>query len=104
MNHSAEVELLCVNGILQTSMATCDFREDDEDFQRTAISALVVAHGILEAQRLRAERRSHNRHYLTRPELLPNPRLDTPWQQLYNSRCSRAYITTMGFDIEAFDF
>ena len=81
-----------------------DVIEDDEDFQRTAISALVVAHGILEAQRLRAERRSHNRHYLTRPELLPNPRLDTPWQQLYNSRCSRAYITTMGFDIEAFDF
>ena len=40
--------------------------------------------------------------YLCRPQLLPNPHINTPWQALYHSRNDRAYITTMGFDVETF--
>jgi hypothetical protein len=50
------------------------------------------------------ERRRATRQYLTRSELLPNPRCDTPWQQLYKSESDCAYITTMGFDVATFQF
>ncbi|KIY49753.1 hypothetical protein FISHEDRAFT_65168 [Fistulina hepatica ATCC 64428] len=43
-----------------------------------------------------------HRSYLTRPELLPNPRLISPWLSLYNSLSDRAFITTMGLDCETF--
>ncbi|KAJ7732428.1 hypothetical protein B0H16DRAFT_1279072, partial [Mycena metata] len=40
--------------------------------------------------------------YLCHPQLLRNPRFDTPWQVLHASASDRAYITTMGFDITTF--
>jgi hypothetical protein len=57
-----------------------------------------------EAQVRRIERRHQHRTYLTRPDLLPNPRVDTPWIALYSSQNDRAFITTMGFDVATFDF
>ncbi|KAJ8582170.1 hypothetical protein M405DRAFT_922049, partial [Rhizopogon salebrosus TDB-379] len=42
------------------------------------------------------------RLYLCRPQLLPNPRVNTPWQALYESQNDRAFITTMGFDVQTF--
>ncbi|KAG0695299.1 hypothetical protein DFH29DRAFT_1072537 [Suillus ampliporus] len=36
--------------------------------------------------------------------LLPNPRMSTPWQALFASQNDRAFITTMGFEVETFAF
>ena len=37
--------------------------------------------------------------YLTQPQLLPNPRVDTPWQRLWASQSDPAYITTTGSQV-----
>ncbi|KAG0702432.1 hypothetical protein DFH29DRAFT_758555, partial [Suillus ampliporus] len=44
------------------------------------------------------------RLYLCRAQLLPNPRMSTPWQALFASQSDLAFITTMGFDVETFAF
>ncbi|KAJ7194857.1 hypothetical protein GGX14DRAFT_402074 [Mycena pura] len=80
--------------------------EDTElhvEWQLSQQLAGAVLLGALEARRRRAERRRHSRLYLCRPQLLPNPRVETPWQQLYASQNNRAFITTMGFDTDTFD-
>ncbi|KAI0048880.1 hypothetical protein FA95DRAFT_1539072 [Auriscalpium vulgare] len=77
--------------------------EDSEDDELAVIAAGVVVFGVLEADQRRRERRRLHRTYLTRPELLPNPRESTPWQVLYASRSDRAFITTMGFDCDTFE-
>jgi hypothetical protein len=87
------------------------FAEDDEDAAEEDLerlqaiaSASIILHGVLEVARLRTERRHPNRHYLTRPVLLPNPRQETPWQRMFGSQDDRAFITTMGFDVATFNF
>ena len=65
-------------------------------------SAGLVCYGLEEAHQLRVSRRSLRRLYLTRTDLLPNPRTNTPWQALYHSQNDRAFITTMGFDVATF--
>ncbi|KAJ7233613.1 hypothetical protein B0H12DRAFT_1076556 [Mycena haematopus] len=74
----------------------------EEDWEMAAAGAAVIWLGAEEAHILRAERRQQSRLYLCRPQLLPNPRFDTPWQILYASQNDRAFITTMGFDVKAF--
>jgi hypothetical protein len=77
--------------------------EEDEDEVRQAASAgLLIYAGAEESRQLQSARRSSRRTYLTRAELLPNPRENTAWQILYNSQSDRAFITTMGFNIETF--
>ena len=74
------------------------------DFEYTLTSALLVAiftYGHL-AHLLRAEGRRKHRLYLCRPELLPNPRIGSSWQSLYQSQTDRAFITTMGIDTRTF--
>jgi len=63
----------------------------------------IILHGAEEARKIRAERRQERRLYLIRPDLLPNPRADTPWQILYLGRNNRAFVTTMGFDVRTFE-
>ncbi|KAA1469579.1 hypothetical protein DENSPDRAFT_741540, partial [Dentipellis sp. KUC8613] len=41
--------------------------------------------------------------YLSRPDLLPDPRLETPWQKLCSGRNNHVFITTMGIDVPTFD-
>lgn len=78
---------------------------EEEDLQEQQLVALAVLMlvGAEESHRLRAERRLAHRTYLTRPELLPNPRVATPWQKLYHSQNDRAFITTMGFNVASFE-
>lgn len=74
------------------------------DFEYTLASALVVAiftYGHL-ARFLRTEGHRRHRLYLCRPELVPNPRIGSPWQLLYHSKSDRAFITTMGIDTRTF--
>ncbi|KAF9243854.1 hypothetical protein BU15DRAFT_7614, partial [Melanogaster broomeanus] len=40
------------------------------------------------------------RFYLTRSQLLLNPRLATPWQALHDGQNDHAFITTTGLDVQ----
>ena len=80
-----------------------DLEQELEQSAALAAVALMVI-GAEESRRLRAERRQPSRLYVCRPQLLPNPHKDTPWQVLYQSRSDRAFITTMGFDVDAFTY
>jgi hypothetical protein len=78
--------------------------DDEEDLEQAATLAAVILAGAEEARILRAEHRKQSRLYLCRPQLLPNPRVNTPWQVLHASRSDRAFITTMGFDVDTFTY
>jgi hypothetical protein len=75
--------------------------DDEMDLERLATAAGIILLGAEEACILHAERRKNSRLYLCRPQLLPNPRLDTPWQALHASCNDRAF--TMGFDVRTFE-
>jgi hypothetical protein len=81
-----------------------DEYDDEDDEEELLLLSGAFFLGIERVHELRVERRNHHRRYLCRPQLLPNPRENTPWQALYNSRVDRAYITTMGIDVATFDF
>lgn len=76
--------------------------DSDEEGQLSLAFASLILLGAEESRRLRSARR--RRHYLTRSELLPNPRYITPWTHLYRSQSDRAYITTMGVDVRTFHY
>jgi len=76
----------------------------DDDFEENVITTLlviIVACGY-QSRLLRAEGRQRHRLYLCRSELIPNPRVGSPWQVLYQSQSNRAFITTMGLDAATF--
>ncbi|KDQ52816.1 hypothetical protein JAAARDRAFT_197892 [Jaapia argillacea MUCL 33604] len=75
--------------------------EDDEDEALLVVAAALFI-GVEEAREAQARRRHGHRLYLTRPELMPLPRIDSPWQRLIHSRNDHAFITTMGFDVNTF--
>ena len=47
-------------------------------------------------------RRWAHRLYLTRPELMPNPHISSPWGVFYQAQEDRAFITTMGLNVLTF--
>ncbi|KAI9001571.1 hypothetical protein BD414DRAFT_404702 [Trametes punicea] len=77
-----------------------EYNEELDDIAH--IAATVLTASAEEARLRRAEAHLHNRHYLCRPQLLPNPCKSTPWQALYHSQNDRAFITTMGIDCATF--
>ncbi|KAI8989206.1 hypothetical protein BD414DRAFT_329457 [Trametes punicea] len=79
-----------------------EYNEELDDIAH--IAAAVLTASAEEARLRRAEARLHNRRYLCRPQLLPNPRESTPWQALYHSQNDRAFITTMGIDCATFQY
>lgn len=76
--------------------------DDDEIIRVAALAGAAVYLEALETQRLRSQRRK--RLYLIRNELLPNPRVGTPWQRLFSTQSDRAFITTMGIDVSTFNY
>ena len=80
-----------------------DIEDGEYDLQRAVAAGLLIYHGAQESRWLRSNRRNERRLYLTRSELIPNPREGTPWNHLYDSQSDRAFITTMGFDVKTFD-
>jgi hypothetical protein len=78
--------------------------DDEEDLEQVATLTAVILTGAEEVRILCAERRKQSRLYLCQPQLLPNPRVNTPWQVLHASRSDRAFITTMGFDVDTFTY
>lgn len=75
--------------------------EDSEYVLASALLLTIFTYGHL-SHLLRAEGRRQHRLYLCRPELVPNPRIGSPWQFLYQSQLDRAFITTMGVDTVTF--
>jgi hypothetical protein len=73
--------------------------DDDEGAQ---VLAAALIGGIEVSRQERIDTQNTHRLYLCRPQLLPNPRINTPWQALYNSQNDRAFITTMGIDVTTF--
>jgi hypothetical protein len=57
-----------------------EMQEDnaEDDWEMAASAAAVIWLGAEEARILRAERRQQSQLYLCRPQLLPNPRINTP--------------------------
>jgi hypothetical protein len=80
------------------------YDDEDELFHCAATLAGVLVTGVLNAHDEQVNCRRPHRLYLTRPELLPNPCIGTPWQMLWRSQNDRAFITTMGFDVATFRF
>jgi hypothetical protein len=78
-----------------------DEEEDDEAAAAAGWIASICA-GILTTRDAQNERRLEHRLYLRRGELLPDPRIATPWQRLWESQQDRAFITTMGFNVATF--
>lgn len=82
-------------------LAAQDDSREEEETHHLAACGLAIYIGASESRNLRSLRRVQT--YLTCPELLPNSRIDTPWQALYASQSDHAFITTMGLDVETFD-
>jgi len=86
-------------GILEDDIAD---EERDDHIQQAVLTAGAIILKTLENRRLRAARRQ--RLYLVQNELLPNPRIGTPWQHLLKNNSDRAFITTMGIDVATFQY
>ncbi|KIK71719.1 hypothetical protein GYMLUDRAFT_236011 [Collybiopsis luxurians FD-317 M1] len=76
--------------------------EDEEQFNLFILATL--AFGVLSREDACIRRRNPSRLYLTRPQLMPNPRLESPWIHLWRGQNDHAFITTMGFDVTTFRF
>ncbi|KAJ7226867.1 hypothetical protein GGX14DRAFT_385658 [Mycena pura] len=79
-----------------------EFDNSDQHLAGTGIAIILL--GAINAHTRRIARRKQNRVYLCRLQLLPYPRLCSPWQVLYLSGSDRAYITTMGVDVTTFNY
>ena len=60
--------------------------------------------GAKESQRLLSEQWIAHPTYLTCPKLPPMPCHDSAWLRLYHSQNDRAFITTMGLNVETFNW
>lgn len=78
-----------------------DYDDEDDLHCLTALALLIVV-GAEQSRLLRNARRWQL--YLTRPELLPNPCANTPWQAIYGIRSDHAFITMMGNDTSTFNY
>jgi len=74
--------------------------EQEEDNEVALAVAATVIVGVELMRQDCIDNRQPRRLYLCCPQLLPNPRKDTPWQALFATQNNRAFITTMGFDVE----
>ncbi|KAG2359391.1 hypothetical protein BDR07DRAFT_1611380 [Suillus spraguei] len=79
-----------------------DEAEHFDDDERLMVLAAAIIAGSEVSQQERIDTRHPHRLYLCRPQLLPNPRINTPWKVLYDSQHDRAFITTMGVDVPTF--
>ena len=82
----------------KTSQTSEEEAEDDHDQAMQAVAATLICAGAEESRLARIQNHLPSGLYLCRPQLPPNPHINTPWQALYHSRNDHAYITTMGFD------
>ena len=76
--------------------------EQEQSAALAAVALMII--GVEEPPRLCTEPRHPSQLSVCRPQLLPNSHKDTPWQVLYQSHSDCAFITAMGFDVDAFTY
>jgi len=72
---------------------------DNGDAELAALAQLVLV-GADESRLRRAACCHDHRRYLCRSQLLPDPRVNTPWQALYESQSGGASITTIQMRVD----
>jgi hypothetical protein len=90
--------------MLLSAIQTEDNIAAEDTTYTSLLSAAALLIGAENAHQAQISRRYQTRNFLCRPQLLPNPRIGTPWQALFHSRNDRAYITTMGFDVDTLEY
>ena len=85
-----------------TSQHQLEIDDDREFLDQVRLLAAVLIVGSNEDHAWSVENRRPRRQYLGRMNLLPNPRVGTPWTRLYENHEDRAFITTMGVDTSTF--
>ncbi len=98
MNHAA-----CMDPLDLSHSFIFDNDNDEENDEDLLAIIAVIALGQEHAKQQHINCRNAHRLYLTRPQLIKNPRVGTPWHILCTSRSDCTYITTMGMDCETFD-
>ena len=93
-------DLLLLHNI--TSHYHHDIDEEVEFLDRVRLLTAVLIVGSNEDHIQAVENRRPRRQYLGRTNLLPNPRIGTPWIRLYENHEDQAFITTMGIDTSTF--
>lgn len=75
--------------MLHSQILDADAEEDeDEEGNIDATAATLLLYGAEESRLARIQRRHPRRLYLCRPQLLPDPRVDTPFSKPGMSRGS----------------
>lgn len=92
-------DLLLLNIATQYHLET---DEEMESLDQVCLLTAILIVGSNEDHAWSVENRRPRRQYLGRRDLLPNPRIGTPWTRLYENHEDRAFITTMGVDIPTF--
>ena len=93
----------CIDPSMMFSAFINNSEDEDEELVALAYAGTVLGGSILTRYQEQA-RKAARKHFLRRRDLLPNPHTNTPWQVLLNGRQDSAYITTMGFDVNTFDY
>ncbi|KAG2746075.1 hypothetical protein P692DRAFT_201868064 [Suillus brevipes Sb2] len=94
MDHNLAIQHLLLNE------DEAEHQFDDDEQARFLATAIITGSEVSRQDCI--DTRHPNCLYLCRPQLLPNPHINTPWQVLYNSQNDRAFITTMGVDVSTF--
>jgi len=92
--------LLLSNLLLAHHFSVLD--EEDERRDHLCILVAVMIIGSIEDHEWTVRNRRRHRQHLSQANLLPNPRVGTPWRRLYENGEDRAFITTMGIDTSTF--
>ncbi|KIK52702.1 hypothetical protein GYMLUDRAFT_250962 [Collybiopsis luxurians FD-317 M1] len=92
------MEQLCLTFQQQTE------QEEEEQQLLDLIILAAVAFGILNNEDECIRRMNPSCLYLTRPQLMPHPCLESPWIRLWQGQDDCAFITTMGLDVATFHF
>ncbi|KIK50231.1 hypothetical protein GYMLUDRAFT_253154 [Collybiopsis luxurians FD-317 M1] len=79
-------------------------QEDNKQMDLSVLTLAALASGVLEHKIGCIRWWSPSHLYLTRAQLMPNPRLESPWICLWRGQDDWAFITTMGFDVATFHF
>jgi len=86
-----------------SSQYQLELNEDEESLDQARLLTAVLIVGSNEDHAWLVDNRRPRRQYLGRMNLLPNPRIGTPWLHLYGNHEDRAFITTMGIDTSTFN-
>lgn len=75
----------------------------DDDMDEERDDSVSFAFAMAQKGRRIRRARQRGKSYLTRADLLQNPRSCSPWEAMYRARNDGAYIATTGLDVAGFE-